>query len=1460
MNAGARLFRFLKRAPGFLVATSIVGLSFALAFAQRPGRVFIDTRIELTEDPVRFLHSVTSVWSSTGDLGHVQSGQFVGYLVPMAPWYAFAHTIGLGTWVAQRIWLGSLLAAAGLGASVLLRELLRRSAPVAQLVAAILFLANPYVVVVIGRTSVWLVTYGALPWLLFATHRGIRNSRRWRWPAVIGLLLAVANGGANAALQFWIVLAPPALIAYEVLVVRDVTWRAAGSFAWRAAACTLATSLWWVIPVLLQSRYSPNPLPFTEQPAGILTTPSVSESLRLLGFWLAYFGTSAGPSVGAVGPYLFDAPVIVASFLVPLAAIAGFARARRWTYGPFLMALACAGVIFMSLGFPPGSPLNGVFVALYYHSTVLQVLRTTWKAAPLLALPMAFLVGLFTDDIIRRARAAKGLRIWRLRLPAWGLVGLAAVPVLWALPLFDGSAIDAPDAYGSVPSYWRAAVRDATNATTTNQRIMILPGELFGWYRWGATGDSSIAPFLTPRRVMIREIARFSDLRSSQLQTAIDDLVQQNRLVPGQLQPLLELLGVGSVLVSTDGNLAGDGSLDPADVATALRDQSVFQTPAQSYGGSRTYTPMPGRDGVPVSLPDIRRHALPSTSPGVVRVQPVAGTTILDGDGSGIAELAAEHMLDPGRAVVYAGDVDRPTIGQLVASGAQLVFSDSNRLRILAPSSLSENVGPTLEAGDPIAPDTPNYDLFPSRGAGGETVAEYSGLKYLRTPALHPSITLFPEDGPYAALDGNLNSAWLADPQSPVSDRYIELQLNSPMPVPSIQIYPLDESIAVTTQVAISVNGGAERLFSLSPGWNTVPINAAPLRTLRVRISGELGLTSAGGISELQIPGLPVRQALRLPTDLAAATQGLDLSHSPVAIMLARTTADFPYREEAPRGSLQRLSLVYAADAEPGIRRIVTLPTARSFTLGGWASVRAAAPDPLLDRLAHLPAGWQFSSSDRFEGVPINRASSAFDGDPNTAWVATFVAGQEFPWIQWSWPRAQTIHTMRLTPGANRYEFPTGVRLTAPGVPPQNLVIAPDGTIVLSHPIRTREVRLQVLAVRNAIGQADFARYLNAVAIAEIRVPHLDTPSPRRHGAFTTPCGALSLTAGGSVQRALVYGTLDALDQGEPLRLRPCGVDGTVVLDAGTSTVDVSPGPVMQPDHVVLTSPAPQPLAAPATPILLSAGTAGQGSQEGIRPSVSAPSWLVLGESYSSGWRAWCRDAAGHERALGAPIPINGFANGWRIDSTCVSARMAFAPQSTANLAYLISAVAGVLLLGVALGLRLPGRIRRRLGSRRPALAPLAQPARGARTPLPVQERLITVTPPAALAWAIGVGAVTGFVFALRFGAAVGPLTFVLLLSGISVRRLLRIAIVGMISIPVLYVARPVHNYGGYSFYLSLHQIVAHWIGAGVVCALLAAAVLQMHEMRVGRRPVIHVQRTGRVPPRECVGSGPRGG
>lgn len=120
--------------------------AFVLAFAQRPGWATSDTKINLHLEPARFLADVASMWSSTGDLGHVQSGQHAGYLFPMGPFFAAGHALGLSAWVVQRLWLGTLLALCAWGVVRLLDELLGRPRGVAHVVAGAVAVVNPFVV------------------------------------------------------------------------------------------------------------------------------------------------------------------------------------------------------------------------------------------------------------------------------------------------------------------------------------------------------------------------------------------------------------------------------------------------------------------------------------------------------------------------------------------------------------------------------------------------------------------------------------------------------------------------------------------------------------------------------------------------------------------------------------------------------------------------------------------------------------------------------------------------------------------------------------------------------------------------------------------------------------------------------------------------------------------------------------------------------------------------------------------------------------------------------------------------------------------------------------------------------------------------------------------------------------------------------------------------------------------
>ena len=238
----------------------------------------------------------------------------------------------------------------------------------------------------------------------------------------------------------------------------------------------------------------------------------------------------------------------------------------------------------------------------------------------------------------------------------------------------------------------------------------------------------------------------------------------------------------------------------------------------------------------------------------------------------------------------------------------------------------------------------------------------------------------------------------------------------------------------------------------------------------------------------------------------------------------------------------------------------------------------------------------------------------------------------------------------------------------------------------------------------------------------------------------------------------------------------------------------------------------------------------------------------MLGESYSPGWRAWCRDRAGHERALGAALPIDGFANGWRIGATCVSARMAFAPQSTVNAIYVLSAVAIVVLIALALGVRLPQRVRMRdapgtVGARAragpagPAAVPPARRAADQARGCARRSRGVSASAPSP-----------AFVFAVRFGVVAGPLTSSCCSPGSASGGWSGCRCSACSRSSCCTSFRPAQNYGGFSFYFSLHQILAHWIGAGVR--------VRAHR---GRRPSGAASYAGTAPTPDTAGMAPGG-
>jgi len=108
--------------------------------------------------------------------------QHLGYLFRWAPGSGPLDRLGVPDWVAQRLWLGTLSAAALLGARWLFAQLgTGRAGAVA---GALVYGLTPYQLAFTARISVLLLPWAALPWLVGLTMRATRT-RDWRPPALL---------------------------------------------------------------------------------------------------------------------------------------------------------------------------------------------------------------------------------------------------------------------------------------------------------------------------------------------------------------------------------------------------------------------------------------------------------------------------------------------------------------------------------------------------------------------------------------------------------------------------------------------------------------------------------------------------------------------------------------------------------------------------------------------------------------------------------------------------------------------------------------------------------------------------------------------------------------------------------------------------------------------------------------------------------------------------------------------------------------------------------------------------------------------------------------------------------------------------------------------------------------------------------------------------------------------------
>jgi arabinofuranan 3-O-arabinosyltransferase len=1311
---------------------NILGYSLLAALAYIPplltasGKVAADTKQYLYLDPTRLLERAPSMWDPNIGLGTV-THQNIGYLFPMGPYYWVMENVGFPSWVAQRIWLGSLVFFAGVGVLYLLRTIDMRGP--GAVIAALAYMLSPYCLHYAARISVILLPWAGLGWMLALMVRALRKGG-WRYPAAFAIVVQIV-GGVNATALVFALIAPLLWVPYAVWITREVDWRRAALTLARIGVLTLGASLWWIAGLWAQGSYGIDILKYTETVKTVATAGVAPEVLRGLGYWFFYGGDKLGNWIEASVHYTQSRPLIVVSYAVPTLALlaAAFIRWRHRFYFAVLMVIGVA-IAVGAHPFDDPSPFGALLKAFADSSNAGLALRSVGRAVPLVALGAAVLLGAGVTAFVRWLDRRN---LHRCALATVGLVGVivvAALPALWNGDYY-GKNLQRPE---DVPSYWTRAIA-AVDARPHDTRVLEIPGSDFGSYRWGNTVDP-ITPGLMDRPYVARELIPYGTPETNDLLNALDGRIQEGLIDPAAIAPIARLMSAGDILVRSDLQVDRYNLVRPKQMELLLNPSPPGIGPPSGYGTRLE----PGLD---FPLLDEKALALPAGTPDpppvsvypvegappIARAQPATGSLVVAGGGDGLVDIAGLGMLD-GNSLVqysasYAGDA-AALRKQAGSDGAVLVVTDSNRRRARRWSTVRENVGYTERAGEkPLVsdPSDARLDVFPGAGDDAYTVTEQRGAT-VQASAYGNNISYTPEDRPVRAMDGDLRTAWKAGDFGEVEGQRIRVTLDQPVATDHIDlVQPLyGDRNRWITEATLRLDDGHEITTSLgdesrTDAGQTVTFPRRTVKSFEITVDAtnlgtraEYAGVSGVGFAEIRIrddasdsQDVHVEEVTRMPVDLTENVGEASLAHRLIFSMSRSRTILVP-----PRYSEDERSLTRAFD----------VPAGREFAVAGTARISTAAPDELVDQLVGSPGpdagGITARSSARLPGDIQARASSSVDGDPSTVWTTPFStpSGQ---WVEVETAQPVTFDHLDLQVVADgRHSVPTRLRIDAdgqtrtvdlPALGDQAGDNASAPVTVAFDPVTARSVRVTIESVREVATQEYYSNtpIVTPAALAELGIPGVQRPALAE--SLPGTCRDDLLTVDGAPIPVRMTGSVADATAGRPLAAEPCdpatgaASPSALPLERGQhvlrSALGIDTGVDL--DGVVLGSEAggaPMALGARgAVPPARTAGDAptvdtvssGRTSMKLRVTGADAPFWLVLGESRNRGWVA---SVDGDD--LGEGELVNGYANGWLVDpkdARTLDVTLTWTPQRTVWIALAISGVTMLLCTALALGL-----------------------------------------------------------------------------------------------------------------------------------------------------------------------------
>ncbi|KGN32686.1 hypothetical protein N802_17150 [Knoellia sinensis KCTC 19936] len=1199
----------------------LVTLSLLLAvvvLANAFGVLTPDTKPEIFLQPAQTAARFSSSWLDTPNLG---TSNYNAGVVPVAAMFSLLDVVGIPAWLIMRLWRFGLILAAAWGARLVMRELLgdrvgSTSASVATVAAAVAYAANPYVLVG-GGTTPTMLPYALLPWLVVCWLRGFR-APSWRWAAASALVLAGMSGlnaGVVPLIQL-IVIVPVVLHALYVEGRRfwSVTWLIV-----RTGLIYAVLSAYWLVPAIAALGVGTSIAEATESTDAINAVNSFPEVLRGLGMWTLYGGDAAGPFDPERLSYVMGPIVILLTFGGPI--LAGLAvRLSRSSARLFGATSILVGALVMVGTFPTDdkSSWGRLVAAALDNIPGLIAFRTTNKAGAVLELGMAVLVGLAAQAILPHLKTST------LRWTAfWSTVAIVAGSVAPALS--GGMYWVRMD----VPDYWNEAA-GAVNARPGDSRVLMVPGTGVPGYSWGYTGPDEIGPSLFRRPFVFRSASPSGGVYSANLLAEVDRRLQQGTLPPGTVSALAAYIGAGDVV----GRYDVQGTREIGARVEQQLEADPGLAPAVGYG------PAEPAHGAP-SPAMVRSVAgeLPVTS---AAARAAAGSLVVDGAGTALPSLQSAGLLEDRPGLLLGGSLDDTQLSDALRDESRVVLTDSNGRREWSNHNPAV-AGPLLEAT--VEPDSTRA-LFDT---SDQTVAVVRGNARLETRG---EGLLF---GPHAfgnvtqAFDNDRTTGWQFGNFRTGVGNAVVVTPRTALPMPTIVLSPMQGGTNRITDAKVTavVSGRSIVKDVKFTAWNSFPVSVElsgePVSSLTIEVTGVEGEGSSPvGFAEISIPGITIDRVAALPTRLtrrlppAAETAGVDLDEVPLDVILHRSLGD-----------ANGLST-----EEPRLEREFTLPDERRFEGSGTVRLAGGVTDAEIDTFAGISGEVVAQSSSRAFGNPNARASMALDdrgGDPDesTAWVPNEpVVGE---WISVDFPqRRLSSFTFSQGEGGSR-----GTKALVSVNDGETFEVALDaGTtrITLPEPVDATKVRL-LFTERTGAGF--------------VRVTNIGLPRIGEAGEPPSGCTQVG-TIDGQPLEADVRDGFPYLLEGQAIPFKACGAG----LALGEGRHRLASVPTFAIDDLRLTSTGtpPQQVQRPTYTVV----RRGSSSMDLRLTSGCSPCLVSSGQAFDPRWTASVRD-----KDQGAPLVVDGFAAGWRVNAAPGDViHITFGPSGTALTAWLVSGAA----------------------------------------------------------------------------------------------------------------------------------------------------------------------------------------